>query len=532
MGYIYTNSEGQTFYLNQKEVHPPSFKKPFTVYFFSLENRPEMACDLPDDKEPVENPHNGLPFVRAKTVAPESSGMKLSEELKWRGLVKDTTVEDLSVFDSDKKWTFYCGFDASAPSQTIGNLAALLAVKTFLRHGHKAILVAGGATTLIGDPGGKTDERELQTAETIAANVEVLKKQIDTVLAGYDYELVNNLDWLGQIKMLDWLRDIGKRFSMSQLVKRDYIAQRLGSEGSGISYTEFSYSLLQAYDFWHLFKTYGCRLQIGGADQWGNCVAGVELIQKLEQEKTEVITLPLVINQATGQKFGKSESGAVWLDPDMTNPYDFYQFWLNCDDQGLEQYLKSFTDFSKDQIDELLEMQAKDPAGRTGQKALAESVTKLVHGPTKTICAQDLTDLAFNAEEADFSEYNFIDRLPHYQLAKSWQINGPDDLLTVLVDRLQLANSRGAAKQMVADGSIRIVGQGGQSQTIDPQNLSGPAADLFKNTSVKPHKDLNSRFWLVARGKNSLGLAFSWVDKSGQWTKDKPPKETEEDDED
>ena len=448
--------------------------------------------------------------------------MKLSEELKWRGLVKDTTIEDLSVFDGGDKWTFYCGFDASAPSQTIGNLAALLAVKTFLRHGHRAVLVAGGATTLIGDPGGKTDERQLQTPETIAANIEVLKQQIDTVLAGHDYELVNNLDWLGQIKILDWLRDVGKKFSMSQLVKRDYIAQRLGAEGSGISYTEFSYSLLQAYDFWHLFKTRGCRLQIGGADQWGNCIAGVELIQKLEQERAEVITLPLVINQATGQKFGKSEAGAVWLDPQMTSPYDFYQFWLNCDDLGLEQYLKSFTEFDQEKIEDLISQQNQNPAGRPGQKALAQSVTSLVHGPETTSTVAQLTGFLFDATNPDDSKPNsqsgprplndeaFIEQITNSDIASDWQIDDETDLLTVMVDHLKLADSRGAAKQFIADGGIRVTGQG-LRYTISPADQNKPAKEFFVSLSEEPFRNIPGQFWLVSRGKNKTGMV--WLPK-------------------
>lgn len=441
---------------------------------------------------------------------PKKDTMTLSEELKWRGLVKDTTIEDLSVFDQERKRTLYCGFDASAPSQTIGNLAALLAVKTFLRHGHKAILVAGGATTLIGDPGGKTDERELQTPETIAANIEVLKRQIDTVLSGHDYELVNNLDWLEQIRILDWLRDVGKKFSMSQLVKRDYIAQRLGEDGSGISYTEFSYSLLQAYDFWHLFKTRGCSLQIGGADQWGNCIAGVELIQKLEQERVEVITLPLVINQATGQKFGKSEAGAVWLDPDLTNPYDFYQFWLNCDDLGLEQYLKSFTEFDKGKIDGLVSGQKQNPGQRPGQKALAESVTSLVHGPDVTSAVTKLSRLIFESEDGVADE-DFVPTLAKGGIADIWELDENTDLLTVVVDHLRLAGSRREAKQFIADGGIGVIGQELSTVvTLKPSDQNTAAGVFFGGPAGRPLRDSKTRFWLVARGKNKIGIVFAW----------------------
>ncbi len=431
--------------------------------------------------------------------------MTLADELKWRGLVKDTTLTDLNPLDQ-QPWVLYCGFDASAPSQTIGNLAALLAVKTFLRHGHRAILVAGGATTLIGDPGGKTAERNLQTLETIAANVEVLRQQISTVLGELDYEVVNNLDWLAGVQVLDWLREIGKQFSMSQLIKRDYIAQRLGADGSGISYAEFSYSLLQAYDFWHLFKTKGCRLQIGGADQWGNCVAGVELIQKLESARAEVITLPLVINQATGQKFGKSEAGAVWLDAQLTNPYDFYQFWLNCDDQGLEQYLKAFTELDQPAVNDLMQQQAQDPTRRPGQRALAQSVTELVHGADLTRTVAQLTQLLFDTPPPDLASSDFVGQLTKHQIISSWRLDDQLDLLGVLVDQLQLADSRTTAKQFIADGGLRVVSRNG-AHRLEPAQQNTPARTYLEQAG-QPFRDQQSQFWLISRGKNKAGLVW------------------------
>jgi tyrosyl-tRNA synthetase len=241
-------------------------------------------------------------------VKETKSLMKLSEELKWRGFVNQTTLSDLTALD-DKKWVFYHGFDATAASQAIGNLAAMMLDRVFMRHGHKAILLAGGATSLIGDPGGKDKERVLQDEVTIAHNVAAAEQQMKRVFRGFDFTLVNNLDWTRDLTVLDFLRSTGKHFSMTPLVQRDYIAKRIGEGSAGISYAEFSYTLLQGMDYLHLFDEYGATLQLGGADQWGNCLSGVELIRKARGQEAHVITLPLVINEATGKKFGKSEEG-------------------------------------------------------------------------------------------------------------------------------------------------------------------------------------------------------------------------------
>src|SRR5256885_1019829 len=279
--------------------------------------------------------------------------MTLSEELQWRGFVNQTTFADLKRLD-DGHWTFYHGFDASADSQTVGNLAAMMFDKVFMRHGHQAIILAGGATSLIGDPGGKDSERPLQSEETIARNVAHAEEQLKKIFAGHEFSLVNNLDWTKNLTVIDFLRDIGKHFSMTPLVQRDYIAKRLGEGGSGISYTEFSYTLLQGMDYLHLFDKYGVTLQLGGSDQWGNCLSGVELVRKVRGAEAHVITLPLIINKSTGKKFGKSEAGAIWLDAEKTAPYQFYQFWLNADDESAERYLKIFTELDKPKIEQVM----------------------------------------------------------------------------------------------------------------------------------------------------------------------------------
>ena len=299
------------------------------------------------------------------------------------------------------------GFDASSDSQQVGNLAAMMLIKTFIRHGNKAILVAGGSTSLVGDPGGKDSERPLQSEETIADNVKKSEEQLKKVFTGYDFKLVNNLDWTKDIKVLDFLRDYGKHFSMTNLVQRDFIAKRLGAEGSGISYAEFSYTILQGLDYLYLYDTYGCTLQLGGADQWGNCLSGVELIRRLRNAQVDVFTLPLVIDKSTGRKFGKSEGGAVWLDESKTSVYKFYQFWLNADDEGVEGYLKVFTELDKDQIDAVIAEFKQDPALRAAQKALAYEVTKMVHGQDRADSIKRISEVLFGGRE--YSELNTAD---------------------------------------------------------------------------------------------------------------------------
>ncbi len=321
------------------------------------------------------------------------SPMTLSEELKWRGFINQSTFNDITQLDALPQWIFYHGFDASADSQTVGNLAGMMVDRVFMRHGHKAYLLAGGATSLIGDPGGKDMERPMQEESVISNNVAKAEKQLRQIHREHDFTLVNNLDWTRNLSALAFLRDIGKHFSMTPLVQRDYIAKRIGEGGIGISYTEFSYTLLQGMDFLHLYDNFGVTLQIGSSDQWGNCLSGVELIRRVRGKDVHVLTHPLIINKATGKKFGKSEEGAVWLDPQKTSPTQFYQFWVNTDDQRLEDYLKVFTEHDKEIIDRVVEEHTQSPKGRTGQNFLAYEVTKLVHSESEAKKAQLATNI-------------------------------------------------------------------------------------------------------------------------------------------
>jgi tyrosyl-tRNA synthetase len=314
--------------------------------------------------------------------------MRLSEDLAWRGLIKDKTFDGTGWLDEPK--TFYHGIDGSSDSLHIGNLAALILSKRLMEAGWKAVILVGGATSLVGDPGGKEAERELKTKEEIEHNVGAIKTQVEKLFAGQPVAYVNNIDWFGSLGYLDFLRDVGKHYSMTELTQRDYIAQRMGEHGSGISYAEFSYTLIQGYDFWHLFKNHQAVLQIGGSDQWGNMLSGVPLIRKKENAEAHVLTMPLVINKATGRKFGKSEEGAVWLDPAKTSETQFRQFWINTDDADVGDYLKYFTFISKEEFDELIGRHTSHPEAREAQKYLSDKVTEIVYGSSSSENADEI----------------------------------------------------------------------------------------------------------------------------------------------
>jgi tyrosyl-tRNA synthetase len=377
--------------------------------------------------------------------------MKLSEELAYRGFINQTTYPDISVLD-DKSITFYHGFDASADSQTIGNLAGMMLDRLFMKHGHKAVILAGGATSLIGDPGGKDTERPMQSEETIAHNITKAEEQLRLVLSGYDFKLVNNLEWTKDLTVIRFLRDIGKCFSMTPLIQREYIARRLGEGGSGISYTEFSYTLLQGMDYLHLFDTEGVTLQIGSSDQWGNILSGVELIRKTHEQEVHGLTAPLIINKATGKKFGKSEEGAIWLDGNKTTPFKFYQFWLNIDDKGVEDYLKIYTELSKEEIENILSEFQRNPGARAAQKKLAYEVTKIVHGEDQSQKQRRVTEALFGGELEDLDEAEVAtirEEFPNLTVPAGMPI------LDILIST-ELAKSNSEARRLKDGGAIYV----------------------------------------------------------------------------
>lgn len=376
--------------------------------------------------------------------------MKLSDELKWRGFVNQTTYNDITILDRDSI-KFYLGVDPSSDSMTIGNLAAVMLVRHFINHGHKAYLLVGGATGMIGDPDGKSNERNLKTLDEISKNKVGIAAQYSQVLAGQEFTVVDNYDWFKEINYLDFLRNIGKHVPMSQMLGRDFVQARLGSDGSGISYAEFSYSLIQGYDFVHLFREYDVTLQLCGADQWGNSVTGVDLIRRLEGKESHVYSTPLVINKSTGVKFGKSEGGAIWLDANKTSVYQFYQFWLNADDAGVIDYIKIYTLLDKEEIEKLADEVKTNPGARSAQKALAASVTTIVHGEQRAKSVERVTDVLFGNANFQDLQTDDLDMLSHEIPVSSLG----KTLIEILVET-NLASSNGEARRLINNGAVSV----------------------------------------------------------------------------
>lgn len=378
--------------------------------------------------------------------------MRLSEDLEWRGFYNQATFVDPKELD-EGDFILYLGTDPTGDSLHVGHLAVYMLVRRFLEYGHKVVLLIGGGTGVIGDPGGRQDERSLLPLEEIEQNSEALQVQVAKLFEGFQFEAVNNYDWLKDVTLLEFLRDAGKHFSMSQLVQRDYIQSRIGEGGSGMSFAEFSYTLLQGYDFWHLNRSLEVNMQIGGSDQWGNILSGVELIRKKEGEVVHGMTAPLVINRATGRKFGKSEGGAVWLDAQKTSVYKFYQFWLNVDDESAIAYLKLFTLLSRDEIDAISENHAINPGARSAQRRLAFEVTSLVHGVGHTNQVVHVTDVLFGRAAASELDQEELDAL-----SSEIPTQSPARLVELLVNS-SLASSNGEARRLIAGGAVSVNGE-------------------------------------------------------------------------
>jgi tyrosyl-tRNA synthetase len=384
--------------------------------------------------------------------------MTLTEELTWRGFVNQTTYEDGgSSALNGKPIKFYWGVDPSADSMTIGNLAAAMLVRHFIAYGHQATLLVGGATGLIGDPDGKNQERELQSPEIIARNTSSIVAQYRTLFADTTFELVDNYDWFKSLHYLDFLRDVGKHVPLTQMLGREFVRSRISEDGAGISYAEFSYVLIQAYDFLRLYEDKQVTLQLCGSDQWGNSVAGVDLIRRKTGGEAHVYSTPLIVNKATGQKFGKSEAGAIWLDAKKTTPTQFYQFWINLDDDGVEDYLKIFTLLDKPAIDELMTRQHQNPGARAAQTKLAEEVTRLVHGEELMKRASTITAILTGKTSLEqINDDALLDELrseiPHLQVADKSEI-------TEALVASGLATSKTVARQLLSDKAISVNGQ-------------------------------------------------------------------------
>jgi len=404
--------------------------------------------------------------------------VSILDELKWRGLVADCTDAAELAKKLSAPMVLYCGFDPTAESLHVGNLVPLLALRRFQLLGHHPIAVAGGATGMVGDPSGKTQERQLLTPEILAHNIARVKVQLAKLL---DFEtkqnparLVDNATWTANVSYLDFLRDIGKHFSVNQMVAKESVRARMEDREVGISYTEFSYMLLQAFDFYVLCRDHNCELQIGGSDQWGNITAGIDLTRKKLGKTVYGLTLPLITN-ADGSKFGKTEAGAVWLDAKRTSVYKFYQFWINTDDRDVIRYLKFFTFLTKDEIEALEKKHAENPGPREAHRALAKAVTDLIHGPPATAEAVRASEILFGGDLKGIAEATFneiVGEIPTQALERS-KLEGAGLPLVELLVHAGLCPSKGQARKDIEGGGVNVnnVREANAARAVTPGDL-------------------------------------------------------------
>ena len=424
---------------------------------------------------------------------------RLLADLEARWLIAQMTGENgLSEYLSEASRTLYCGFDPTADSLHIGHLVPLLALKRFQDAGHKPIALVGGATGLIGDPSFKAQERQLNTPDVVAGWVERLRSQISRFVSfdcgDNSAEMANNLDWFGPMTALEFLRDVGKHFSVNSMIAKESVKQRIDREGSGISFTEFSYSLLQALDFAELHKRHGCSLQLGGSDQWGNITAGIDLTRRMHGGAVHGLTMPLV-TKADGTKFGKTESGTIWLDPEKTSPYAFYQFWLGTADADVYKFLRYFTFLSVERIAEIEAEDAQAGGRPQAQRVLAERMTALIHGDDGLAAAQRITEALFSGELADLSvadlEQLRLDGLPSAELSRG-------DLLERPLTQL-LADIGMAAGKQVKDALGR--------NAVWVNTVAAGMDDNMKAAEVfAAEKALGDGYYLVRLGKKKYQM--------------------------
>ncbi len=382
--------------------------------------------------------------------------INLGKEITERGFVAQISTESIDgILGDSKKRTAYIGVDPTADSIHVGNLVTYILAEHLMRAGHKTILLVGGATGLIGDPSGKDTERVFSGAEKVAQRTECITSQLAAIAGLSKMKIVNNYDWFSKIGSIEFLREIGKYFTVNTMMKRDSIARRLEGE-NGISYTEFSYSLMQGYDFYYLFKEKKCDLQIGGSDQWGNIVSGIDFIRKKTGEKVYGLTIPLVIDKTTGKKFGKSEGNAIWLDPAKTSFYQFYQFWINVDDSNVINYLKLYTFISLADIVNIETEHQDEPHLRKAQKVLAYEVTEFVHGEVIAKKLVRATELLFKNDQLNKLSNSDVDLMEKY--APISNVGSQETLLDVIVQN-GLATSKNEGRKFIINGAIRIDGR-------------------------------------------------------------------------
>ncbi|RAN84639.1 tyrosine--tRNA ligase [Bacillus sp. SRB_331] len=415
--------------------------------------------------------------------------MNIIDELEWRGAVNQQTDEEgLRKLVEEKKISLYCGVDPTGDSMHIGHLIPFMMMKRFQLAGHHPVILIGGATGTIGDPSGRQSERQLQTLEVVQHNVDALTAQMKKLFdfgGNSEVKMVNNYDWTHKINIIEFLRDYGKNFSINSMLAKDIVASRLDT---GISFTEFTYQILQAMDFHHLYTKEDVQLQIGGSDQWGNITSGLDLIRKLEGHEAKVfgLTIPLLL-KSDGTKFGKSAGGAIWLDPEKTTPFEFYQFWVNTDDRDVIKYLKYFTFLTKERIDELAVKVETEPHKREAQKVLAEEMTKFVHGEEAFLQAVKITAALFSGDikslTADEIEQGFKE-MPTFQSSKE-----PKNIVEWLVD-LGIEPSRRQAREDINNGAISMNGE--------------KVTDV--GTDVTAQNSFDGRFIIIRKGKKNYSL--------------------------
>ncbi len=380
--------------------------------------------------------------------------MKLSDELIARGFIHQYTAANLGEILDGEPRTIYHGIDPSADSAHAGNFVIWMLLRHLKRAGHRVIFLVGGGTGMIGDP--KPDaERTLKDESETDTNVEKLRLQAATIIGDADITFVNNKDWLAKETLLGFLRDIGKHFTVNELIKKDAISKRLTSD-TGISYTEFAYPLLQGYDYYALFQNHNCTVQVGGSDQWGNIVSGVELIRRKAQETVHAITVPLIIDKATGKKFGKSEGNAVWLQAEKTSPFMFYQFWLNQSDESVGDFLKLFTELPLSQIESIMQSHTKEPGQRQAQQTLAAEVTSLVHGEATSAAVARVSKTIFSGE--DLNQLSTTEQDILLENAPSYKISSEMSILDLLI-ATGLCESKRAARTFLTDNAISLDGE-------------------------------------------------------------------------
>lgn len=379
--------------------------------------------------------------------------MNILDELKWRGLIKDFSNEEKIHEFLNSPTTLYCGFDPSASSMHIGNYVMISLLKRFQLAGHKIIALVGGATGMIGDPSGKSKERNLQDANTLKANTDSIRNQLERFIDLSDSKkgvILNNYDWLSKLSMLDFLRDYGKYFPINYMLNKDIVASRLET---GISFTEFSYQILQSIDFYHLYKTYNCQIQLGGGDQWGNLTSGLELIHKIEGDAPVGVLTSHLITRSDGKKFGKSEDGALFLDSKLTSPYKLYQYFLNTSDDDAVKYLKVFTFLTVEEINNISKEHYESLGARIAQKALAFNVTKDIHGEDASNEAKMMSEVLFSGEVKKLSKANIEELLGGLEVKLEAGMN----ILDVLINA-KAASSKREAREFINNGSISING--------------------------------------------------------------------------